>query len=181
MLAPLPVRKSTLFVAKAAALFAAPALALLALNIFSGLVWPLLFRSSNSELLTLRALPAYWITMSAAGAFFVFTILTLQGLAANLLPRQLFLRLSAMLPAAVMCILLSVYFLEPSLESPEALTSPQNQRLLAWLPSYWFLALFNQLNGSADPALAPLAIRAWMGLGVSTSERARHYFCAISA
>ncbi len=168
VLAPLPVRKSTLFVAKVAALFAAPALALLALNIFSGLVWPLLFRSSNSGFFgMLRALPAYWITISAAGAFFVFTILTLQGLAANLLPRQLFLRLSAMLPAAVMCILLSVYFLEPSLESPEALTSPQNQRLLAWLPSYWFLALFNQLNGSAHPALAPLAIRAWMGLGVS--------------
>ncbi len=115
----------------------------------------------------LRALPAYWITIFAAGAFFVFTILTLQGLAANLLPRQLFLGLSAVLPAAVMCTLLSVYLLEPSLESPAALTSPQNQRLLAWLPSYWFLALFNQLNGSMHPALAPLAIRAWIGLGVS--------------
>jgi len=168
VLAPLPVRKSTLFLAKVGALFAAPALAVVALNIFSGLIWPLLFRSSNSGLLgMLRALPAYWITVSAAGAFLVFTILTLQGLAANLLPRQLFLGLSAVLPAAVMCTLLSVYLLEPSLESPAALTSPQNQRLLEWLPSYWFLALFNQLNGSPHPALASLARRAWIGLGVS--------------
>jgi hypothetical protein len=168
VLTPLPVRKSTLFLAKLTALFAAPALAVVALNIFSGLLWPLLFRSSNSGFFgMLRALPAYWITIFAAGAFFVFTILTLQGLAANLFPRQLFLRLSAVLQAAVMCILLSVYFLEPSLESPEALTSPQNQRLLEWLPSYWFLALFNQLNGSAHPSLAPLAARAWIGLGVS--------------
>jgi hypothetical protein len=168
VLTPLPVRKSTLFLAKLAALFAAPALAVVALNIFSGLIWPLLFRSSNSGVVgMLRALPAYWITISAAGAFFVFTVLTLQGLAANLLPRQLFLGLSAVLPAVVMCTLLSVYLLEPSLESPAALSSPQNQRLLEWLPSYWFLALFNQLNGSTHPALAPLAIRAWIGLGVS--------------
>jgi hypothetical protein len=168
VLAPLPVRKSTMFLAKLAALFAAPLLAVVALNLFSGLVWPLVFRATNSGFFgMLRALPAYWITICAAAAFFVFTILTLQGLAANLLPRQIFLRLSAVLPAAVMCILLSVYLLEPSLESPEALASPQNQRLLEWLPSYWFLALFNQLNGSMHPALAPLAARAWIGLAVS--------------
>jgi hypothetical protein len=168
VLAPLPVNKSTLFLAKLAALFAAPALAVVALNIFCGFLWPLLFRASNSGFFgMLRALPAYWITIFAASAFLVFTILTLQGLAANLLPRQLFLRLSALLQAAVMCTLLSVYFLEPSLESPAALTSPQNQRLLEWLPSYWFLALFNQLNGSAHPSLAPLASRAWIGLGGS--------------
>jgi hypothetical protein len=168
VLSPLPVGKSTLFMAKLAALFAAPALAVVALNIFTGLIWPLLFRASNSGFLgMLRALPAYWITISAASAFFVFTILTLQGLAANLLPRQLFLGLSAVLPAAAMCTLISVYLLEPSLESPAALTDPQNQRLLEWLPSYWFLALFNQLNGSTHPALAPLARRAWIGLGVS--------------
>jgi hypothetical protein len=169
VLAPLPVKKSTMFLAKVGALFAAPGLALVALNVFSGLLWPLLFRSSGSGFFgMLRALPAYWITISAASAFFVLTILTLQGLAANLLPRQLFLRLSAVLQTVVMCTLLSVYLLGPSLESPLALTSPQNQRILDWLPSYWFLALFNQLNGSTHPALAPLAARAWIGLGFST-------------
>jgi hypothetical protein len=168
VLASLPVRKSMLFLAKVSALFAAPALAVVALNSFSGILWPLLFRSDNSGFVgMLRALPAYWFTIFAAGGFLTLTILTLQGLAANLLPRQLFLRLSAVLQAAIMCILVSVYLLEPSLESPEALTSPQNQRLLQWLPSYWFLALFNQLNGSMHPALAPLAARAWAGLVVS--------------
>jgi hypothetical protein len=168
VLAPLPVRKSTLFLAKVAALFAAPALATVALNIFSGVVWPFLFRSGNGGFFgALRAWPAYWITVFVAGAFLVLAILTLQGLAANLLPRQLFLRFSAVLQSAVMCILLIVYFIEPSLESPAALATAQNQRLLAWLPSYWFLALFNELNGSMDPVLVPLAKRAWIGLGVS--------------
>ena len=128
----------------------------------------MIFRSGEHGFAgALRSLPAYWITIFAAGAFVVFGILAIQGLAANLLPRQLFLRLSAVLQASIMCLLLSVYFLEPSLESPEALTSPQNQRLLAFLPSYWFLALFNQLNGSMHPALAPLVRAAWIGLAVS--------------
>ena len=35
------------------------------------------------------------------------------------------------------------------------------------LPSYWFLAIFNQLNGSAHPALAPLAKRGWIGIAVA--------------
>jgi hypothetical protein len=170
VLAPLPVRTSTLFAAKIAALFAAPALATIALNVFSGVLWPVIFRSSQHGFAgVLRSWPAYWITIFAAGAFVVFGILAIQGLAAHLLPLQLFLRLSAVLQAAIMCLLLSVYFLEPSLESPEALTSPQNQRLLTCLPSYWFLALFNQLNGSMHPALAPLAREAWIGLAASSA------------
>ncbi len=169
IIAPLPVKKGLLFLAKVTALFAGPALAVLALNIFSGFLWPLLFRAADSGFVgMLRAPLAYWITLCAASAFFVLTALAFQGLAANLLPRQMFLRLSALFQAAVMCALLSVYFLEPSLESPAALTAPQNQRLLAWLPSYWFLGFFNQLNGSMHPALAPLAARAWIGLGCCT-------------
>ena len=169
ILGPLPVRTSTLFLAKVAALLVAPGLAAIALNIFVGVLWPLFFRSSSAGFLgALRAWPAYWITILLASAFSVFTILALQGLAANLLPRQFFLRLSAFLQAAVMSLLVSVYFLEPALESPAALTSPQNQRLLEFLPSYWFLAIFNQLNGSAHPALAPLARRGWTGIAVAT-------------
>jgi hypothetical protein len=168
ILAPLPIRTGTLLLAKVAALLAAPGLATIALNIFVGVLWPVFFRSSSTGFLAaLRAWPAYWITILLASAFSVFTILALQGLAANLLPRQFFLRLSAFLQAAVMCLLVSVYFLEPSLESPAALASPQNQRLLEWLPSYWFLALFNQLNGSHNPALAPLAKRSWIGIAVA--------------
>jgi hypothetical protein len=168
VLAPLPVKRSTLLLAKIAALFAAPALAIISLNIFSGMVWPLLFRAADSGFVDgLRSFPAYWITIFAAGAFFVFTVLTVQGLAANLLPRQLFLRVSAVLQACCLCLLLSGYFLEPSLESPAALVSPHNQRLLDWLPSYWFFAFFNQLNGSMHPLLLPLAKRAWAGLGLS--------------
>ena len=58
VLAPLPVRASTLFLAKIAALCAAPFLAIVALNIFSGLVWPLFFNSGKGRVFPLlRVLP----------------------------------------------------------------------------------------------------------------------------
>ncbi|HEX3572654.1 MAG TPA: hypothetical protein VHU44_17685 [Acidobacteriaceae bacterium] len=168
VLGPLPVRASTLFLAKISALVAAPGLAVLGLNIFSGLVWPVLFVSGKGGLAgLLRVWPAYWITMFATGGFIVCTVLAVQGLAANLLPRQHFLRLSAFLQAGFLCLLLSLYLLEPHLESSAALTAPENQRLLEWLPSYWFLGLFQQLNGSMNPAFLPLARRAWMALEAS--------------
>lgn len=173
VLGPLPVRASTLFLAKISALFAAPGLAIIGLNIFSGLVWPPLFASGKGWALGLsRVWPAYWITIFAVGGFIVCTLLTVQGIAANLLPRQYFLRLSAFLQACFFCFLLSLYLLEPHLESPAALTAQKNQRLLAWLPSYWFLGVFQQLNGSMHPALVPLARRAWIALGVSVFSAA---------
>jgi hypothetical protein len=168
VLGPLPVQPGTLLLAKISALFAAPALAMATFNLFIGFAWPIVFISGRGGFSgALRAWPAYWLTLVLGGAFFVFSMLAIQGLAANLLPRPLFLQVSALLQAAMLCLLLSVYFLEPSLESLPALTSPANQRLLTWLPSYWFLGLFQQLNGSMHSALAPLARRAWIGLSVS--------------
>src|SRR5208282_2897478 len=104
-----------------------------------------------------RSLPAYWVTLLAAAAFIFGSVLTVQGIASQLLPRQLFLRVSAVLQVLTFCLILSVYVLEPSLEARTALTAPENQRLLASLPSYWFLGLFQQLNGSMEPAFVPLA------------------------
>jgi hypothetical protein len=168
VLGPLPVRSSTFFLSKLAALFAAPSLAMISFNICTGTGWPLVFAVGvGSSFSLVRTLPAYWLTIFAAGAFLVLTVLTLQGVASNLLPRQIFLRLSAILQAAALCLLLSTYFLGPSFNSPAALADPQNQHMLRWLPAYWFLGLFNQLNGSMHPELAPLAHRAWVALGLS--------------
>jgi hypothetical protein len=116
-----------------------------------------------------RSFAAYWCTIFASGAFLFCSVLTVQGIAAQLLPRRWFLRLSAFLQLAAFCLFLGVYFLQPSLVTPAAITNPENQRVFTWLPSYWFLALFNQLNSSMDPGFTLLARRAWIGLAVSLS------------
>jgi len=60
---------------------------------------------------------------------------------------------------------LGVYFMQPSLITPAALAAPENQTLLAWSPSFWFFALFNQMNGTLPAAFSWLALRAWVSLG----------------
>jgi hypothetical protein len=167
VLAPLPVRARTLFLAKLAAVATALSLTVAALHSLAGLVWPLVLTPTHAGFLgVIRSFAAYWITMLAAGAFVLCSLLCLQGSAA-LLPRQKFLQVSSILQIAAFCLLLCVYFLEPMRVMPEALTAPQNQRLLAWLPSYWFLGLFQALNGTVHPALTPLAWRAAISLAIA--------------
>jgi CubicO group peptidase (beta-lactamase class C family) len=121
----------------------------------------------------IRLFAVYWITMLASGAFIFCCVLGVQGLAAQLLPRRLFLRVSACLQLAAACLLMSVYFLQPMLAMPSAILDAQTPGPPAWLPSYWFLGLFQQLNGS--PALAPLAMHAWAGLGIAIGATAAAY------
>jgi hypothetical protein len=175
VLAPLPVRARTIFLAKVAASAVALSLTVVALNTLPSIILPMALAPPDNggllglilSLLPLRCFAAYWITMLSAGAFIFCCVLGVQGVAAQLLARRHFLRLSAFLQMAAFCLFLSVYFLEPSLSTPKALTAPENQTLLAWLPSYWFLGLFQLLNGSLHPALATLANRALVGLALA--------------
>lgn len=167
VLAPLPVRGRTLFLAKLSATGAGLGIAVLSLNGISGLLWPLCFGPMRGGLLGgLRALVAYWLTVLPATMFMFGGTLMLQGVASRL-PRQIFLRISGVLQIVAFCVFVSVYVLEPSLESDAALTAVSNQRLLALLPSYWFLGLFEQLKGTMLPEFVPLVRRAWIALAVT--------------
>lgn len=177
VLAPLPVRATTIFLAKAASLAVALGTAVLTFNAAPGLALPLVLAPPSSSLFDMlfslgiyRALVAYWITVTACGGFVFCCVLIVQGASAQL-PRRIFLRLSAFLQMAAFCLFVGVYFLQPSLASLKLLTAAENRQLLRWLPTYWFLGLLQQLNGSSDgPArstLETLANRAWIGLAVA--------------
>ena len=111
---------------------------------------------------TLRWYASYWITMVAAGAFIFCLVLSIQGWAAQLLPRRLFLRVSAWMQLASFIVLITVAFLQPTQITPRSLFAAQQNGLIAWSPTYWFLGLFQVLNGS--PALALMARRAWIAM-----------------
>jgi CubicO group peptidase (beta-lactamase class C family) len=123
-----------------------------------------------------RLFVAYWVTMFAAGAFIFCCVLGAQGLAAQLVPRQVFLRMSSVLQLAAFALFVCVYFLEPKLVAPGELATGQSHAYLEWSPTYWFLGLFQLLNGS--PALAPLAWRAWTGLATVLSATGVAYSLA---
>jgi len=126
----------------------------------------------------IRMFAVYWSTMLLAGAFIFCFVLGLQGLAAELLPRRWFLRASSVLQMIAFGVFVSVYLLEPMQASPDTIVAAQNHGLLYWSPSYWFLGLFQQLNGSS--ALAPLAHRAWIGFAVTFSLTAIAYLLSYS-
>jgi hypothetical protein len=91
-------------------------------------------------------------------------VLILHGVSSLLLPRRAFLRLSGLLQVAGFVAVLADYILEPSMESLPALSAPDNQALLHVLPSYWFLGVFQELNGSMKPEFTGLARLGWIGL-----------------
>jgi CubicO group peptidase (beta-lactamase class C family) len=124
----------------------------------------------------LRLLAVWWVAMMAAGAFIYCCVLGAQGLAAQLLPRRHFLRVSSWMQLAAFGIFVAAYFLEPKLVTPVDLINPQNSAYIEWSPSYWFLGLFQQLNGS--PALPELARRAWIAIAVAFGATASAYTLA---
>ncbi|MGA2889808.1 MAG: hypothetical protein ABSE51_17305 [Terracidiphilus sp.] len=164
VLGPLPVKPRMILLAKIAASAALLGLAVVCLNFASSVASSLVFAASGGLIAFLRFLTTYWFTIVAASAFLYSCVLTLQGLTAFLLPRRLFLRLSAILQLAAFGVFLSVYFLAPYVESPAELLAIRNHPLDAASPVAWFFALFNQCNGTLPGDALWLARRAWIGL-----------------
>lgn len=164
ILAPLPVRPRTILLAKLAATAAPVAMAVVLLNCASSPLYALVFARTSSWL---RFFLSYWFALSAASLFLFTALLAVQGLGATLLPRRLYMRLSGMLQLAAYGTVLGAFFLLPTLPTHAALVAAENHWLVGLTPSYWFFALFNQLNGSLPADLAWLAWRAWLGLGIS--------------
>lgn len=149
-LSPLPVKTGTVVLAKIAAVVSVVGMLTAA---FSTL--PFL---ACSFALGPRALLASIVTLVAASALVVSSVVSLQSIAAALLPRQTFLKVSAFLQVAVFASAIAFYFLAP------LITNRGVQ--YAWIPSYWFFGLFEMLNGSLPSVFAPLARAGTLALAI---------------
>jgi hypothetical protein len=69
VLSPLPVAARTILIAKVSANAAVLGLAILTLNVASGVVWPLILGAQPGPALgSFQSLPAWWLTIVAASA-----------------------------------------------------------------------------------------------------------------
>ena len=165
ILGAMPVRTRTIFAAKITALTGALALAVVAVNSFTGAVYPFLIATENGGAAgALRTFLAYWLVILAASAFVFLSLLVAQGIAVHLLPHAVFLRWSSFIQMAAFFAVLTMYFLMPPLATPQALHDPANAIWYAVLAPYWFVGLFHVLTGSANPSFVVLAIRGLAGL-----------------
>ena len=173
VLSPLPIAPRTILFAQVSASAAVLGIAIVTLNGASGIILPLLLGVQPGPALGFfQSFPAWWFTIVAASAFLYCSVLTIQGFTSLLLPRRIFLRLSAILQLAAFGLFLGVYFVQPSLTDPVSMADSQSRWILACSPTYWFFALFNQLNGSLPAQFGWIAFRAWIGLGIAVAGAA---------
>ncbi len=168
VLGPLPVRPRTILLAKLSATCGLLGIAIVSLNFASSCSWALVFGGSAGYIGMARFFLSFWFAIVAASAFLYGSVLATQGLSALILPRKVFLRLSAILQLGAFALFLGTYFLEPSLGVDE-ITNGGNHTALASLPTFWFFALLNQLNGSLPPELSWVAQRAWIALALAVT------------
>jgi pimeloyl-ACP methyl ester carboxylesterase len=151
----IPVRTRTMILARVAAIGTVLGGAISVLNVFTGLLFP--FALATGFLDGVRAFLTWWLVLCAAGAFIFCAGLVLQGVAAQLLPWRLFLRVSGLLQLAMLFIVLAGFFLAPPFDS-------SNPPL--WIPSFWFVGLLHELRGDTTPLLGPLAAYALKSVAI---------------
>ena len=164
VLGPLPVRPTAILAAKAAAAGAVLGIAILALNLPMGIVLPLILAGGFLHLP--HDLAAWWFCVAGSAVFVYGSVLRVQGFTVLLLPRKLFLRLSAILQLSAFALCLGGWLMEPSIVTPPALNAAAQHGILAQWPVFWFFALFQQLTGRLPAPLHSLATRAWLALAI---------------
>lgn len=110
-----------------------------------------------------RSFLAYWAVMLMAGAFMFCSVLCLQGVAAQILPRRVFLRVAPLLQLLAFVGIVAGYLFQPIGVGSGSVLDAQSGGIQGWSPSYWFLGLFQQWRDS--PMMGPLARRAWIASG----------------
>jgi len=161
VLAPLPVRPRTLLAAKISASSAVIALAVLSLNALPSLAVSVLLSGGF-----FRSFAAFWIANLALVLFLYSSVLTLQGFATLLLPRRIFLRISALIQMLAFAYSLSSFFMLPALPI-EAMSLPIAHWVVAYTPTFWFYAFCVRLNGALPLSLTWLSDRACLALAIS--------------
>jgi pimeloyl-ACP methyl ester carboxylesterase len=166
VLGPLPISTPTIILAKLSAMAAALGVSLVAINIFTGLVFPVATADNNVG--ALHSLAAWWITIVAAGVFIFSSMLALQGLAAQLMSWGLFMRVSGVLQMLALFAVIALFFVSP----PFAATILHPGPIVNILPSFWFTGLLQVLNGDPNPIFKPLAVIAVRNLAVAVTVAA---------
>ncbi len=173
ILTTLPIRLSTLFLAKTAALIIFLGVFLVDVNFFSVLLWPAV--SSRPGLDGDRSIPGimgtHLVVVFAAGLFAALFMATLKGVLLTVLPGKLYRRLSVPVQTVVMAALVMMFFLTPLAASSIQRLVRLHHPLLYAYPGFWFVGLYERLRPvTGDPVLLELgsiAIRAlWLTAAV---------------
>ncbi len=171
VLGPLPIHRRTMILARLAAVATALGGIVIAIDSFTGLFFAF---SADTLAGTAGYFLAWWIAMGSAGVFVFCVVLSLQGLASQLLSWRRFLHVSGALQMLALFVVLALFFLTP----PFAPTIQHPSTVIQFLPSYWFTGLLLELKGNRDPKYAMLAGIALRNLSITVAAAAVLYIAA---
>jgi hypothetical protein len=176
-LAPLPIRPRTVLLANAAAIAIAVVVLAIDVSAASTVLFPALATASAEASLGVYAAfaAAHALCLTLACLFTFCAVFALLGVLSAALPRDAFRAIASWVRGAIMLaliVLLLSGFLGASLVRQFQLAPSSAWR---WLPSLWYLALYQDLQRRAGYALAGLAPMAWLGAAAALALTAASY------
>ena len=154
-LGPLPVRPRTVLLANVTAILLVAVIFAIDVNAASMFLFPMVVTAEQGSLAVfLKFVAAHAICVLLASAFTFFAVFSLMGILLATAPKRMFRPLSLSIRAGVIAALLALLvssFAGPSLVR---LLQAQPDSAVRWLPSLWYLGLYQTLQGRADLALA---------------------------
>jgi hypothetical protein len=159
ILGSLPIRSRTLIAARLGALGALAGIFILGMNAVPTLVYGPILSGFGGALTPIHGVAAHFVATTAAGAFVFFGLIALQGLLLNVTGRRLAERLSIVLQIVFVVALLQMIFFFPRVLPlvGRDLSNLTAHPIMRYVPSVWFLALYDVIcgrpsSGSAGPA-----------------------------
>ncbi|SPE31032.1 conserved membrane hypothetical protein [Candidatus Sulfopaludibacter sp. SbA3] len=160
VLTPLPLRLSTLFLAKTVAIGIFLGIFLLDVNFFSILLWGGI--EGHGSLLGIVG--AHVVTVVLSGLFAALAMAAVQGVLITILPAEAFRRVSVCIQTLLMAALVMLIFLSPMIANQLRDLLRQHSPLVYCWPPYWFAGFYEGLRPAVkNPgllALGPLSVRA---------------------
>jgi hypothetical protein len=167
ILTALPVPHRVLVSARLLALSALCAMFLLGVTAVPTLVYGTSVGAYGAARSALHGLAGHFVATTAAGVFVFTTLVALQGIVLNVGGRRAADRLSLAMQIGFILILLQMIFFLPRM-GPFLLRG-LDQQWVRWLPSAWFLGLYDVVGGQPAPGAAHLATIALAATAVSTT------------
>ena len=164
-LAPLPVKPRRILLANAAAILIAVSVVSVAVNAIPVVMFPLFVTAAahGTFMEFVRFAAVHAVCVALAGLFSICAVFAVMGSLSALLPREVFRVCSSWIRGAVLLALMALLFsgfAGPALSTRLAQFPDSAVR---WLPSLWYLSLYQVLQHRASPALAALAPYAFEG------------------
>jgi hypothetical protein len=167
-LAVLPIPIRNVFLANFVALLGLAVLFGIDVNLVSALLFPFFVTLSlNSFPAMIHVGIAHAVTVFLSSLFSFFAVFALVGALMLLVPRRIFRSVSVLMRMLLVVILLTEFFSNIFVQLFSGRLPGGTGSSLQWLPSYWFLGIYESIVGIAKPPMVALAGHALLGLAVA--------------